>query len=451
MKNGLMDNCRWWGREGDKLPNPFYAQRIFSAAGQLEEFILASRGPLDAEVQNHQRALRMGKNDRALLGMGVYGLARSLRPLTKGAGDLREPGVLLGLGFLDQIEPELRPYEHFRNYDYKAALERAEELRERWFSSFSGETGTPLAELPESVKEALSGWLSVPSFWLELGPWKTAGEALHELSKGKTRQSLQIRANTLKTGREKLKRDLYNSGIASEYSEFSPTGLIIRGTVNVAGTPSFKEGLFEIQDEGSQLIALACSPHPGRKVLDLCAGSGGKALALAALMENRGMIVAHDNSKLRLLRSDERVRRSGATIIKPLFAYEEVVKAGPYDVVLVDAPCSSTGTLRRNPDVSWRWKKADILSFSKIQGELLQKGADLVKKGGRLVYSTCSLLTPENQLVVQKFLETNGNFEKSKVLPGLPSSCMDREGIRLSLDLPGYEGDGYFIASFLKN
>ncbi|TAL16674.1 RsmB/NOP family class I SAM-dependent RNA methyltransferase [bacterium] len=450
MKTDLMGSYRWWRREGDKLPNPSYAQRIFSAAGPVEEFILSSRGPLDAEVQNHQRALRMGKNDRALLGMGVYGLARSLKALTEATGGVREPGVLLGLGYLDQIKPELRPCEYFTNYDYKSALERADELRERWFSSFCEETATSLSELPVEAKDALSSYLSIPSFWLDFGPWKTVGEALSELLEGKKRQSLQIRANTLKTGREELKRDLYSSGIASDYSEFSPTGLMIPGAVNVAGLPSFKEGLFEIQDEGSQLIALACGAKPGQKVLDLCAGSGGKSLALAALMENRGLIVAHDNARLRLLRSDERIRRSGATIIKPLSAYEEVAGSAPYDVVLVDAPCSSTGTLRRNPDVSWRWKKADILSFSKVQRELLQKGSELVKRGGKLVYSTCSLLAPENRFVAEKFLENNRNFSPAKVLPGLPFSCIGSEGVRLPLNLPGYEGDGYFIASFLK-
>jgi 16S rRNA (cytosine967-C5)-methyltransferase len=186
-------------------------------------------------------------------------------------------------------------------------------------------------------------------------------------------------------------------------------------------------------------------------VLDLCSGSGGKALAIAALMENKGLIAAHDNNRFRLLRSDERIRRSGASIIRSFPDFDAVARQAPYDTVLVDAPCSSTGTIRRNPDVAWRWKENEIQAFGRIQLDLLLKGAYLVKRGGKLVYSTCSLLKPENQYIASRFLEMKKDFSPCETGLKIPVASGEGNFVRLPLDLQGYEGDGYFIAVFSRN
>ena len=181
---------------------------------------------------------------------------------------------------------------------------------------------------------------------------------------------------------------------------------------------AFKAGLFEVQDEGSQLIAEACGAKPGQLVIDACAGAGGKTLALAAQMENKGRLVACDRDGRRLLELKQRARRAGAHNWEPRTVAEGASGTariadlvGKADVVLIDAPCSGLGALRRNPDARWRLDEAEVDSFPPRQKEILERYAALVRPGGRLVYATCSINQRENEEVRAHFLAGHREFE----------------------------------------
>ncbi|HAU29934.1 MAG TPA: rRNA cytosine-C5-methylase [Rhodospirillaceae bacterium] len=226
---------------------------------------------------------------------------------------------------------------------------------------------------------------------------------------------LDLRTNTLKTTREKLLASLRKHGIPAEATPYSPWGLRIMGRPAVATWPEFEDGQVEIQDEGSQLIALLVDAKPGMMVADVCAGAGGKTLGLAATMNNKGRLIAADVLDRRLVRAKERFRRAGAFNIetKPLKSETDPwIKHHKlsFDRVLVDAPCSGTGTWRRNPDSRWKPLGPALDEITSIQARILESAARLVKPGGRLVYATCSLLPRENEDQVTAFLEKNPAF-----------------------------------------
>jgi 16S rRNA (cytosine967-C5)-methyltransferase len=221
-----------------------------------------------------------------------------------------------------------------------------------------------------------------------------------------TRAPLTVRTNLLRTTREDLRTQLAEEGVESEPTRLSPWGLVLDGHANAFGLESFKGGLFEVQDEGSQVIALACGARPGMKVVDACAGAGGKSLALAAEMRNRGEILALDVDADRLEDSRRRARRDGVDNLRiraiPAGAEADLALAdqeGRSDVVLVDAPCSGLGTLRRKPDARWRLGPKDPERFAATQKELVVRFSRLVKPGGRLVYATCSVTRAEDEEV----------------------------------------------------
>jgi 16S rRNA (cytosine967-C5)-methyltransferase len=173
--------------------------------------------------------------------------------------------------------------------------------------------------------------------------------------------------------------------------------------------PLFEKGAFEFQDEAAQIASILCGAKPGMRVLDLAAGAGGKSLALAAAMKNKGEIVAFDIDAARLARLDERKSRAGASIIRSLATDMTRLGTG-FDIVLVDAPCSGTGTWRRQPESRWRLTPAALTSYRQTQAELLDNAAPRVKKGGMLVYATCSILPSENGEQVRQFLSRHGDF-----------------------------------------
>ncbi|MHB8419987.1 MAG: RsmB/NOP family class I SAM-dependent RNA methyltransferase [Myxococcales bacterium] len=257
-----------------------------------------------------------------------------------------------------------------------------------------------------ALSASLPRWL-VAALGERLGEAETAS-LLDALNR---RAPLTLRANALATTREALADRLQGEGAPSHFCSFSPWGLVLDGRANAFALPSFREGLFELQDEGSQLVVRLCGDRPGSKVVDGCAGAGGKTLALAALMENRGELWALDVREDRLEPLKLRARRAGAQnlrrqVVEPEGPFPGAIERlrGKVDTLLVDAPCSGIGALRRNPDARRRLTEDGVRGHAQRQLAILRRMAPLVRPGGRLVYATCSLLWAENEEVIEAFL-----------------------------------------------
>jgi 16S rRNA (cytosine967-C5)-methyltransferase len=234
--------------------------------------------------------------------------------------------------------------------------------------------------------------------WLEPELGRAFGDRLLEEMQGLIgRAPTDLRVNTLKAGRDAVLDEMRAQGIAAGPTPYAPHGIRITGEAgNLSDTPLFKSGTFEIQDEAAQIASALCDAAPGMRVLDLTAGAGGKSLALAAAMENRGEIVACDVRGDVLVELEKRGQRAGARIIQTLHLDHGQPK-GPFDLVLLDAPCSGTGTWRRQPELRWRLTPARLTELTALQDRLLDQAASLVAPGGRLFYATCSILPVENQ------------------------------------------------------
>ncbi len=239
-----------------------------------------------------------------------------------------------------------------------------------------------------------------------------------EMAAMMTSATLDLRANLRQTDRDKVRASLAADGIETDPTPYSPWGLRVRGKAFLSATRAFRNGQIEIQDEGSQLVALLCAPCAGAQVLDYCAGAGGKTLALAAAMNNKGRIVAMDLEAGRLEKARGRLRRAGVADIvevRPLNDEKQrrwlKRQKGTFDAVLTDVPCTGTGTWRRNPDMRWRDYGPGLETLLPIQAEILDRVAHTVKPGGgRLVYATCSLLPDENEKQIEAFLATHPEF-----------------------------------------
>lgn len=268
---------------------------------------------------------------------------------------------------------------------------------------------------------------------------------------------LTLRANTLKTNREALLSALSREGLAATPAPVAPLAVVIREAGRaVAGLRAFKEGLFQVQDEAAQLVGHMVSPRPGQRVLDACAGLGGKTGHLAQLMENRGAVTALDNQHWRLERLRAEMQRLGVSIVRtgtadltrPLGS----TLSGPFERVLVDAPCSGLGVLARNPDARWTVTEQDLARQQARQLRMLTNAAPLVARGGRLVFAVCSLEPEENGEVVQAFLQRHPDFApETAPLEGLPAAAglIDRAGF-LKTFPPRDAMDGFFAAALRR-
>ncbi len=242
-----------------------------------------------------------------------------------------------------------------------------------------------------------------------------------------------VRTNTLKVTRERLRELLLAEGVACEPAETAPDALKITGAADLFKTQLFRDGLFEQQDIASQAVAPLLRAGPGMRVVDACAGAGGKTLHLAALMRGKGVIIAMDDKEWKLRALRERARRAGAFNIETrLIESAKTIKRlrGTADRVLLDVPCSGTGVLRRNFDGKWQDRTAEILELAGIQAGILDRYSQMTKEGGLLLYSTCSILPAENERRIEEFLETHPWFELEEMKTSYPS-----EG-----------GDGFFTA-----
>ena len=267
-----------------------------------------------------------------------------------------------------------------------------------------------------------------------------------------------IRVNTLKCSVDECRAALQGESIESRPAPLAPSGLTLSKRINVQGVHAFKQGWFEMQDEGSQILSFLAGARPGMVVIDACAGGGGKSLHLAALMENRGSLIALDVDRAKLANFEERARRAGVTIARTVAAPPDAdpneLRGVLADVVFVDAPCSGTGTLRRSPWLKLTLTEESVEPLMRIQRALLDHYAALVKPGGRLVYATCSLFERENQAVAAAFLSEHGEFASlavrdaagdAKLPPGDAAA-----GGYLEL-LPHRTGtDGFFAAVMIR-
>jgi len=264
-------------------------------------------------------------------------------------------------------------------------------------------------EMPRAVASDLPDWLE-PYFE------RVFGKGLErEMAALNASASIDLRVNLLKADWETARRALAAEGVAAEPTPWSPVGLRLAERVPLGGLSAFKEGLVEVQDEGSQITALLADARPGMRVVDFCAGAGGKTLALAAGMANRGKLVACDVSAHRLERAVRRLRRAGVGNAERRVLTSERDKwikrhAGGFDRVLIDAPCLGTGTWRRNPGDKWRVTPEDLASLIVRQQEILRNAARLVRPGGRLVYATCSVLREEDEAQAEAFLVAEPEF-----------------------------------------
>ena len=251
---------------------------------------------------------------------------------------------------------------------------------------------------------------SIPDWMDELGI-KELGEEIwtKELAAQNEQAKVILRVNKLKTTKEKLRAILMDLNIETEFHNDYPDALILTERANVFLTDAFKDGFFEVQDASSQLVAYFLDVKPGMRVVDTCAGAGGKTLHLASLMENKGQLIAMDLYESKLKQLKIRAKRNGAFNIEPrVIESTKTIKKlhEKADRVLIDAPCSGLGVLKRNPDSKWKLQPEFIENIKKIQAEVLENYSKIVKPGGKLVYATCSVLPSENQEQIKRFLST---------------------------------------------
>lgn len=380
---------------------------------------------------------KLGRQDRAAIADTVYGVLRHLLALKWLLPDgSPRSWVLLWLGrFQGLSQRELDPLIPPRDRDRLAALK-----------SRSLETA-PLdvqAELPEWVVEKLRPVMP--------------DDAILKLGRALQRSApLDIRVNTIKSSRDAVLAALKLQNIEASATPWSPFGLRIEGHPDLARLPAFKSGEIEVQDEGSQLLALLVGARRGEMVADLCAGAGGKTLAIGAQMASSGRLYAFDISEKRLARLAPRLKRSGLSNVTPqLIANENDARlkrlAGKLGRVLVDAPCSGLGTLRRNPDLKFRQSPQTVASLTQTQASLIRAGAKLLKPGGLLVYATCSPLPEENRDIVSEFVSGHTGFELVPAREILAAQRVELDaGDYLELSPAAHGTDGFFAAVLQKN
>jgi 16S rRNA (cytosine967-C5)-methyltransferase len=313
-------------------------------------------------------------------------------------------------------------------------------------------TAADLSAAPDYARADVPEWIAA-QFEQGLGEdWVAEGVALA------ARPPLDLRVNTLKASRDKVLAQLQRLG--AERTPFSPTGLRIppaegpRRHPHIQAEEVFQRGRIEVQDEGSQICALLVGARPGEQVLDYCAGAGGKTLAIAAVMENRGQIYAHDTDRMRLAPIFDRLRRAGARNVQVCSGAETLEGlAHRMDRVLVDAPCTGTGVWRRRPDAKWRVTPQALAKRTAEQDTVLKEASQFVQPGGVLAYATCSLLPAENGDRIAAFLDAHPNFRPFSVaeawaeaLPDVPVPSAALTGDALLLSPRRTGTDGFFLA-----
>jgi 16S rRNA (cytosine967-C5)-methyltransferase len=408
------------------------AFRLEAAAAALR-LLLTFAHPADQSLRRFFREHpELGQHDRAFVADLCFTVLRNLRLLRELGGEASPRRLLLGaLSLLEgvslrQLEPLLRRDEASWLEQLRAADRRA---------------------LAPAVALSLPDWL-----WERLSAAMPQREA-EALARGLLAPApLDLRVNSLKTSRDAVLERLRSDGIDAQPTPFSPLGVRLADKPALQTHPLFLEGAVEVQDEASQLLVFLVAPRRREMVADFCAGAGGKTLALGAMMRSEGRVYAFDTSERRLANLAPRLKRSGLSNVTPQHINSENdarIKrlAGKLDRVLVDAPCTGLGTLRRNPDLKWRQTPESVVELVAKQTAILESAARLVKPGGRLVYATCSVLPDENEQVIAAFQGRHPQFDLQDC-----SAILAQHKIMLSTGttfrvLPHSHGmDGFFAA-----
>ena len=309
----------------------------------------------------------------------------------------------------------------------------------------------PFPSLKQNPAEYIAAFHSHP-FWLVKKLIKIFGpdDTMSLCSANNEIPPLTVRVNMLKTSRKELAQKLTDTGFTATPTNYSPDGIILTDSVGaIQNTNFFSEGFLRIQDEASQLISYLINPNNAEEILDACAGAGGKATHLAAILKNKGRIVAVDRNPEKNTELKKDATRLGINIIETQtgdlsFGLPESLKE-KFDQVLVDAPCSGLGTLRRNPEIKWRTTEKDLRNFAAAQKVILQNASKAVKKGGRLIYCTCSLLPAENENIIDAFLARNTNFSLCHPPATIDPKLLDKRGFYRTYPQK-HNMDGFFGA-----
>lgn len=404
--------------------------------GHTEEVlreVLRFTGPADNILSRYFREhTRLGGRERGVIAEAVYGLLRNKLVYTNfaesGSGPAMRRLTLLGLADAAGVD----------------ALAGLSEDETRWLTHVMQ---IDRNMLPAELRANLPDWL-----YARLVERFGEQETLQLAQTLNTPAPLDLRVNSIKANREQVIAELAAAPIVAEPTPYAPLALRIVKKPALQNLPVFKTGAIEVQDEGSQVLAQLVGARRGEMVVDFCAGAGGKTLALGAIMRNTGRLYAFDIADKRLAKLKPRLARSGLSNVHPvLIAHENDAKikrlAGKIDRVLVDAPCSGLGTLRRNPDVKWRVRPESITELNAKQLSILNGAARLVKPGGRLVYATCSILDEENENIVTQFLAANDAFALVPM-----KEVLEEQRIPLEMDtylklMPHrHQTDGFFAA-----
>ena len=363
---------------------PMHSKELLNHCATLTAQLLRFDHPADQVVAHYFRDQRaLGPRERALVAETVYTILRRKLQLEawaqSGSGPLeRRLAFLAFAGDHDALLAALTPTETQWLAHCKQAMADA----------------APAHNLPAWLAENLQAQLG--------SQFDAAAAALLQTA------PLDLRVNMLHSKREAVLKALEQNAISATATPYSPWGIRLQGKPHIGQLDLFRQGHVEVQDEGSQLLALLLDAKRNEIVVDFCAGAGGKTLALGAAMRNTGRLYAFDVSAHRLEQLKPRLARSGLNNVYPMAIADETDAriqrlAGKADRVLIDAPCSGLGTLRRKPDVKWRLSPKDIPAFAATQAAILRQAARLLKPGGRLVYATCSLLPAENEAVAMQF------------------------------------------------
>ncbi len=357
---------------------------------------------IEHTLRNNKKA---GSRDRAFIAESTYEIVRYYRLYTELLG--RQPGSvwdfwqICGIHFVVTREQPLPGFQEFSRLDYRRILDDYDKLKGN-----------------RAIRESIPEWLDALGRE-ELGDkWEKTIHALNQPAR------VVLRTNRLKTERKALQEKLAAEQIFCEQAG-SGDALVLSQRKNVFQSEAFKKGMFEVQDYSSQLVAPLLAPGPGMRVVDACAGGGGKTLHLAALMQNRGLIIAMDTLEWKLDALRLRARRAGATNIETrVIENNKVIKRlhGTADRLLLDVPCSGLGVLRRNPDTKWKLSPDQVTELEKTQQAILQSYSPILKPGGRMVYATCSVLPSENSAQVKQFLQSESGkdftlLEEHSILP----------------------------------
>ncbi|MCC6598731.1 MAG: RsmB/NOP family class I SAM-dependent RNA methyltransferase [Alphaproteobacteria bacterium] len=400
------------------------------------------RVPMDSCIGDYMRQRRyIGAKDRAAVVERVYSIVRHYARLgwwveQLNLEDTPRIAVILWLALGEGIDTK-RFHDLFDGGQYAPAPLNEAELA--IIGKIIGQplepASMPLAvrlECPPQYEEKLRGFF---------------GDAFEEEMRAMLGSAtLDLRVNTFLMERENVKNSLEKDGVITTATPCSPWGLRCAEKVFLSKTKAFNKGWVEIQDEGSQMIAALCDAQPGMQVLDFCAGGGGKTLALAAAMKKKGRIVAMDNDSRRLEKGRSRYKKafiSDIVEVRPLDNEKNRKwlkrQKGTFDIVLLDVPCTGTGTWRRNPDTRWNTYAPPLEELLQTQKEIIERAASVVKPGGRLVYATCSLLPEENENQIERFLADHPEFSICPPPPELGAPYMRLTPLR-------HNTDGFFAA-----